>query len=54
MFSHAHVALAAGDDVQPCTMGTPAIITAIWRLNTAISRALIVPPAAPNNGLPSS
>ncbi len=38
---------------KPCTIGTPAaIITAIWRLNTAMSRALIVLPAAPKSGLP--
>ena len=38
---------------KPCTIGTPAaIITAICRLKTAMSRALIVFPAAPNRGLP--
>ena len=37
---------------RPCTIGTPAaIITAIWRLNTAISRGLIVRPVEPNSGL---
>lgn len=38
---------------MPCTIGTPAaIITAIWRLNTAMSRAPVALPADPNRGLP--